>query len=389
MLNEKGKNMISLDNKEKYFTLLLSTVSKCDLCQRMCNRKKVLSNLNGNIYSKVIFIAEAPGRLGADCTGIPLYGDKTGENFEMLLGNIGWSRQDVFITNSILCNPQDENGNNSTPNKEEIANCSYYLEMTLELINPDVIVTLGVKALEALKIIENHDYVLRNCVAKCLDWHGRKLVPLYHMGPRAIIHRSLIQQRADFIRLSHMVNPATGLKNSKTMQKSKNNQNNMNSRIIDMIAIINREIKELSFFKLTKLLYLLDYFYYEKQGTSISGSIYLRVQEGPWIPSLKEIIKEINGKLCMTYFSKKKPYIEFIENDYKYRLSSNEIDFIKEMCSKYQKHSDAQIKTAAYLTKPMKYIIKQENMGRNMTKVPVLYKDASVIDYDKIDQKCN
>jgi DNA polymerase len=74
----------------------------------MCNRRKVLSANNGNLNSKVVFIAEAPGRLGAECTGIPLYGDKTGENFEMLLGNIGWKREDVFITNSILCNPQDE-----------------------------------------------------------------------------------------------------------------------------------------------------------------------------------------------------------------------------------------------------------------------------------------
>ncbi len=382
MFNEKGKTMISTNNREKYFSLLLSSVSKCDLCERMCNRKKVLSNHNGSIYSKVIFIAEAPGRLGAECTGIPLYGDKTGENFEMLLGNIGWSRQDIFITNSILCNPQDENGNNSTPIKEEISNCSYFLEMILELIDPDVIVTLGVKALEALKIIENHEYILKNCVAECLDWHGRKLVPLYHMGPRAIIHRSLIQQRADFIRLSHMVNPITGFKDNKSLQRKQQKNHNANTRIIDMVAIIINEVRELSFFKLTKLLYLADCLYYEKQERSISGSIYLRMQEGPWIPSLKEIIKDINGKLCVTHFYNKKPYLEYISNNYINSLSSDETEFIKNICKLYYNHSDAQIKTAAYLTKPMKYIIKQEKLGRNMTKIPVLYRDSTVMDYD-------
>ena len=46
-------------------------------------RRKVFSEANGNIDSKALFIAEAPGRLGADKTGIPLYGDRTGDNFEL------------------------------------------------------------------------------------------------------------------------------------------------------------------------------------------------------------------------------------------------------------------------------------------------------------------
>ena len=85
------------NNKDAAFNSLLSSVDKCDICPRMCNRKKVLSQMNGNINSKVVFIAEAPGRLGAECTGIPLYGDVTGNNFETLLSNIGWTREDIFI----------------------------------------------------------------------------------------------------------------------------------------------------------------------------------------------------------------------------------------------------------------------------------------------------
>jgi len=129
-------------SKEDRFRDLVESVQHCDICARLCARRKVLSSANGAVESKVLFVAEAPGRLGADRTGVPLCGDRTGDNFEILLANIGWRRQDVFITNAILCNPKQENGNNDTPTMEEIANCSAYLEMIIALVSPEVIVTL-------------------------------------------------------------------------------------------------------------------------------------------------------------------------------------------------------------------------------------------------------
>ena len=94
-------------SKDTRFADLVQCVSHCNLCQRLCGRTKVLSQGNGSLNAKILFVAEAPGRLGADRTGIPLYGDRTGDNFEALLGNVGWHRQDIFITNALLCNPRD------------------------------------------------------------------------------------------------------------------------------------------------------------------------------------------------------------------------------------------------------------------------------------------
>jgi len=371
--------------RNKYFDYLLSSVNNCNICNRMCARKKVLSENNGNLNSKVVFIAEAPGRLGAECTGIPLYGDKTGENFEMLLGNIGWKREDVFITNSILCNPQDENGNNSTPTQEEIENCSYYLEMTLELINPDIIVTLGAKALEALKCIKDHDFVLRDCVAQKLSWNNRYIFPVYHMGPRAIIHRGIIKQRRDFIILSHIVDPIKGIKNhpAKIKRLSKRNEN-LDSRLLDMVVMIITELKSVSLFKITKLLYMIDYNHYNDFGNSISGSVYLRMQDGPWIPALKNIPNEYGGKkLFKMTFSRKKPILSYISNDYVNGLTDEQKQYILNIVQKYKDFSDANLKVATYRTKPMQYILEQEKMGRNMSRIPILYKNSSILDTDK------
>jgi uracil-DNA glycosylase family 4 len=230
-------------SKEDKFNTLLDSVEKCNLCQRLNNRKKILSNENGNINSKVLFVAEAPGRLGAECCGIPLYGDKTGDNFDLLLNNIGWKRDQIFITNSILCNPQDENGNNSSPNKNEIKNCNYFLNMIIELLDPIVIVTLGVKALEALKLIKNHNYDLKNNVAQLIPWNNRKLFPLYHMGPRALIHRNIIKQRGDFISLSNIIDPEYGIKEHKKIVTQKRDDN-----VVNIIKYIIKTFSEISFF---------------------------------------------------------------------------------------------------------------------------------------------
>jgi uracil-DNA glycosylase family 4 len=200
------------ENKQNEFNKIITSVKECNKCKRMCNRKKVLSENNGNINSKVMFIAEAPGRLGAEQTGIPLYGDKTGENFDTLLNSIGWRREEIFITNSILCNPQKTNGNNSAPTDEEIENCSIYLKETLNLINPDVVVTLGCKALSALNIIYPHNYTLRNHAGNIQSWNNKNLYPLYHPSPKGMINRKFYEQIKDFINLLLIVNPLSGLK---------------------------------------------------------------------------------------------------------------------------------------------------------------------------------
>jgi len=171
----------------------------------MCGRKKVLSGNNGNIDSKVIFIGEAPGRLGADRTGIPFYGDQAGQNFERLLQSTGLTRQQVFITNAVLCNPRDEKGNNSPPNKEEVRNCSLHLSILIDIIEPEVIVPLGQCALRSLHIIKAHQIELRQNVRKPAKWGKYTVVPMYHPGPRAAIHRSITDQKEDFSFLGEML----------------------------------------------------------------------------------------------------------------------------------------------------------------------------------------
>src|SRR5204863_3656741 len=131
------------------------------LCPALCGRAAVLSELNGPLNARVMFIGEAPGRKGADRTRIPFSGDQSGKNFDRFLASINLRRDQIFITSAALCNPQTPSGANRKPAAAEIANCSAFLRRSIELIDPVVIVTLGSVALDALKRLHYHEFTLK------------------------------------------------------------------------------------------------------------------------------------------------------------------------------------------------------------------------------------
>jgi DNA polymerase len=181
------------------FSELAARAAVCRLCPAMNGRTAVLSELNGNLFPRVMFIAEAPGRQGADRTRRPFWGDKSGENFQVMLDSIGLKREEIFITNSVMCSPRTATDANRRPTTREIRNCSSFLRETLDLIDAPVVATLGSVALEALKTIEYHQLTLQSAAATINDWYGRRLVPLYHPSPQVIAsRRRLPEQIADF-----------------------------------------------------------------------------------------------------------------------------------------------------------------------------------------------
>ena len=202
---------VSLSREER-FEELVEAVQGCTLCPVISDRSKVLSRRNGSLEARVMFVAEAPGRLGADRTGVPLFGDRAGRNFQTLIEHVGWDREDLFVTNAVLCNPRTPEGNNRRPRRTEIANCSRYLKRTIDIIQPDVVVALGGIVLVSLRICSPHDAVLKSHVGTAVAWYDRTLVPLYHPGPRALLHRRFTRQKRDYMWLRDFVRSAEGLR---------------------------------------------------------------------------------------------------------------------------------------------------------------------------------
>jgi uracil-DNA glycosylase family 4 len=177
----------SRNNTHQHFLDVCVEARACVKCPAMCERAAVLSEQNGSVDARVMFIGEAPGRKGSDQTRVPFSGDKSGQNFDRFLASIRLKRADIFITSAALCNPRSTSGANRRPSANEIRNCSYFLKQTIDLVDPAIIVTLGTVALEALKIIHYHEFTLRNDAARVRRWNDRLLIPLYHPSPQVLI----------------------------------------------------------------------------------------------------------------------------------------------------------------------------------------------------------
>lgn len=332
---------------------------------------RILGLSSGSLEAKVLFIGEAPGRLGADSTGIPFHGDKAGDNFEKLLDFVGISREDIFVTNAVLCNPKDESGNNSTPTSEEIGNCAGFLREQIELINPSIVVTLGANALKSTALICAHRLTLRDDVRSSHLWFGRQLLPLYHPGQRAMIHRSFANQRSDYQFVADQL--------KRMGVKPRKERGQTGDSVAEAVKAILRAKGEVTYFALHKLLYLLEWTYMNGRGKRLTGAYFIRQKDGPYctdlhLTKLKSAIPDLhirkNGQtLCLRL-----PERDLFASQY----SSDEVDgdveeFIRSELRRLGDRSDSELKTKAYLTKPMKTILRQEkNESANLYNAPVL-----------------
>jgi uracil-DNA glycosylase family 4 len=116
--------------------LLHRLIANCTLCPLHKSRTMAVPG-HGDPEARVMFVGEAPG-FHEDRQGLPFVG-AAGHLLDELLQSIGLDRSEVFITNVIKCRPPG----NRDPLPAEIEACAPYLDKQVELINPEIIVTLG------------------------------------------------------------------------------------------------------------------------------------------------------------------------------------------------------------------------------------------------------
>jgi uracil-DNA glycosylase len=92
---------------------------------------------DGNPQARVMFVGEAPGR-DEDIEGLPFVG-RSGQLLNRMIAAIGLDRTSVYIANVIPWRPPG----NRTPTPQETQICLPFIQRQIELVNPDVLVTLG------------------------------------------------------------------------------------------------------------------------------------------------------------------------------------------------------------------------------------------------------
>jgi len=133
-------------------------VKMCRQCRLCEGRTNAVPGI-GNPQAEVVFIGEGPGK-SEDELGMPFVG-AAGKFLDKMLASIGWTRDDVFITNVVKCRPPE----NRDPLPDEIQACSQYLARQLVLLKPLIIATLGRHSMGIFfpdkKISEMHGKAIR------------------------------------------------------------------------------------------------------------------------------------------------------------------------------------------------------------------------------------
>jgi uracil-DNA glycosylase family 4 len=172
----KGKKILELN----------AEIQHCSKCMDLVNSRSRVVNGYGDLNADVLVVGEAPGRLGADITGIPFTRDRSGQLLQKMLNMIGLNDspefsdhprlKNVYLTNIVRCNPKGKNNINRSPTCKEIANCNDYLKLEIEVIDPYLIIPLG---LRACKSILGKDFNGKS-FGKFIKKDERVVIPLWH-----------------------------------------------------------------------------------------------------------------------------------------------------------------------------------------------------------------
>jgi len=150
---ETARNATSLDELRD----LLARFEGCAL--RTTAKQLVFAD--GNPGARVMFVGEAPGR-DEDIAGLPFVG-RSGKLLDLMIAAIGLDRTSAYIANVIPWRPPG----NRTPTPQETQICLPFIQRQIELVNPDVLVTLGNPSTQAL--LQTREGIMRTR-GKWLDY---------------------------------------------------------------------------------------------------------------------------------------------------------------------------------------------------------------------------
>ncbi|MEO7908138.1 MAG: uracil-DNA glycosylase [Roseiflexaceae bacterium] len=174
----------------------LTNVQSCTRCPALVASRSRIVHGYGDPSARIVFVGEAPGRHGADRTGMPFSGDKSGRALQRVLIELGMSEDQqpsdqpqlrCFVTNIVRCCPPA----NRTPTLREQASCAPFLAAELDTIDPQIIVPIGLPALRAVarRYLDVIPSAIRRLHAIPIYSAERVIVPLIH--PSRISHAQI------------------------------------------------------------------------------------------------------------------------------------------------------------------------------------------------------
>ena len=160
------------------FAALQSKVLACEKCPHLVKSRKSVVFGVGHLHARILFVGEAPGA-DEDEQGEPFVG-RAGELLTKIIQAMGLSRSEVYIANILKCRPDTpgQTSGNRKPTPVEIATCIPWLQEQINLIQPGVMVALGVSAMEGL--LGKMEVNISRQRGSWTSYRGIPLMPTYH-----------------------------------------------------------------------------------------------------------------------------------------------------------------------------------------------------------------
>lgn len=124
--------------------VLAEKVSHCTRCPELAATRTQTVFGVGPVPAEILFVGEAPGA-DEDRQGEPFVG-AAGQMLNRIIVGCELRRDEIYICNILRCRPPG----NRQPKPDEAGNCREYLEKTIELVGPKVIVCWGAVAAQNL-----------------------------------------------------------------------------------------------------------------------------------------------------------------------------------------------------------------------------------------------
>ena len=146
---------------------------------------KVLVHGEGPVGARVMLVGEAPGEQET-LKRRPFVG-KAGKNLDEFLELAGIERGELYVSNAVKFRPTKLSSAgrvvNRPPTREEVKLFLPWLRREIELVGPEVVVTLGNVPLRALA---GPKVVIGDVHGRFLELDGARLYPMYH--PASLIY---------------------------------------------------------------------------------------------------------------------------------------------------------------------------------------------------------
>ena len=145
-------------------------LGECTRCKLHQGRQNIVFG-TGDPRARLMFVGEAPGE-DEDQQGLPFVG-KAGQLLSRMIEAMGLPREAVYICNTVKCRPP----NNRNPEPDELSACEPFLKGQLAAVKPEVIVTLGKFAAQALL---RDDTPISRLRGQWRSYQGIALMPTFH-----------------------------------------------------------------------------------------------------------------------------------------------------------------------------------------------------------------